>query len=118
MTNRSQTRKDFLNDIFTCAIENYGYGAFQTLRYKWQNLDEPFAEIQFDDDPAVWRVDLDTIAHGLGVIHRHAPELLYLSFGNYKMILEADRENDACQIDTGLALAILECALFGKVVYA
>lgn len=122
MQARTTLRTEFLTDILTCAIENYGYGAFTTLKYRWQNVEQPFADIRFDeeDEPgnAVYHVTIDTIAHGLGVIRKHAPELLYLSFDNYKIILDANAENDASNIDVYLALAILECALFGKVVYA
>jgi hypothetical protein len=121
MQAKTPIRIEFLTDILTCAIENYGYGAFEVLKYKWRDVPAPFADITFgeDDEPAdkIYHVTADTIAHGLGVIRKHAPEIVGLSFDNYKMILKANAENDASDIDTVLALAILECALFGKVVY-
>jgi hypothetical protein len=89
-----------------------------------------------------WRVDLDTIARGMAIIRRAfvatdgvpdrcAPggagdavyvhpdswERLYLSHGLRQQLLAGDRANDAGEFDVIGALAVLEIALFGAVVY-
>lgn len=99
-----------------------------------------YAEDEKEDDasPTYITVTLDTIAAGIGVIQRaeireivdHAfsdpdrvlhnaksGQRLYLSRDSRKEILEASKANDAGEIDVVLALAILECALFGAVTY-
>jgi len=83
-------------------------------------------------------INLDTFARGLGVIRNAVPkvderypddgevlhnrktgERLYLSSYLREDILAADRTNgEEGDIDVVGALAVLECGLFGKVVYA
>lgn len=99
-----------------------------------------YAEDEKEDDasPAYITVTLDTIAAGIGVIRKAKlrelndfgdgdPDMvlhnvtsgqrLYLNEAGRKEILEASRLNDAGEIDVVLALAILECGLFGAVTY-
>lgn len=136
---RSAERNQFLTDLLTTAVEHCGYGWFTTPDvYEWDGeLGTAHAEIvEFDGGEWVkHRIDLDTFAKGLGVIRRaelreiehgdvvlhnaETGERLYMSRGLRKDILEADRTNgDEGDIDVVGALAVLECALFGRVVYA
>ncbi len=81
-----------------------------------------------------WRVDLDTIARGLGIIRnavmREVPndgpvphnkvtgERLYYGGESRKLLMQADRTNgDEGDWDVISALAVLECAIFGAVRY-
>lgn len=131
MVTRTAERTEFLTDIVVTAIENYGYGWFSVEDY---DCDNGTARI-FDqhDDDAPYDVSIDVIAKGLGVIRdavsiSHFEDFtlanlktgrqLYMSVYTRKAIMEADRENDAGNLDVVDALAILECGLFGQVVYA
>lgn len=144
MAKRSAEREQFLADLLTGAIEHAGYGfpaakvwhcpdgapgqwyAEITDRYL-EPGDEGYGETQ--------RVDLDTMAKGLGVIRdavlkevRHdgpvphnakTGERLYFGGEARRDLLLADRTNgDDGDYDVIGALAVLECALFGRVVYA
>jgi hypothetical protein len=91
-----------------------------------------------DDDDQRHEVNLDTIAHGIGIIRNavmrvdakypddgevlhnaKTGERLHLSRDERDQILCADRDYDeAVNLDSVDASAIVECALFGKVVYA
>jgi len=67
---RTDERKQFLTDVLVTAIENCGYGWFVVHEYKWDvPLGEAYAVIQAEDgDETTYRVDLDTLAHGVDVI--------------------------------------------------
>lgn len=129
-------RTEFLAGVLVAAIEHYGYGFPGIVEYEG-DFDSPEALyaviVDRYDDGKQYRVDLDTIAVGIGVIQRaemrelpsgervlhntSTGERLYLHPDDRKLILEQSRENDGGEIDVVLALAILECALFGQVVY-
>jgi hypothetical protein len=95
-----------------------------------------------DGHGRTWLVDLDTIAHGMTIIRRafvatdgiptqYTPggsdeavyvhpdswERLYLSERLRRELLAGDRANDAGEFDVIGALAVVEIALFGAVVY-
>ncbi|MFC3504481.1 hypothetical protein ACFOOK_26415 [Micromonospora krabiensis] len=133
---RSRERVKFLDNLMTTAIENYGYGWFYVHEYAGEG-ETLYAVIEDEDEPGdTYRVDLDTFAKGLGVIDRAElkvdPEFpndgevlhnsatgqrLYMSQRHRKRILTASRTNgDEGDIDVVDALAVLECALFGRVV--
>lgn len=142
-TRRSQERIDFLTDVLTTAVEHGGYGFFYVDEYRWENVEpgEAYAIVtdKEDDEVGSYRIDLDLIAKGLGVIRSaelreitdwdgsavevlhnvKTGERLYLSESQRKNILLADRTNyDEGDLDVIDALAVVECGLFGKVVYA
>jgi len=131
---RTPKREQFLLDVFVTAIENYGYGFFVTEQYVW---DVPAAQAYAviadkQDESRRWRVDIDTMATGLRVI-RTAKQItqggetyrvnadgqrLYFGGPAREAVVAADRSNgDEGDIDVIGALAVLECALFGRVVY-
>lgn len=135
---RSAARTAFLSDVLICAIEHNGYG-FPGLVSSDLDFDrEPMmtqaliVDRYEEEGQAPVRIDLDTIAAGIGVIRNAVDQdikdemilhnaktlqRLHLSHGARKDILECSRENDASEIDVVYALAILECGLFGAVTY-
>ncbi|MFC4089330.1 hypothetical protein [Micromonospora sp. GCM10011541] len=133
---RSAERKQFLTDVLITAVEHCGYGFFTSKEWE-PDADEPYAVIQWHDGEE-WleqRIDLDTISKGLGVIRRavmreterdgevlhnsKTGERMYLHPEQRKNIMLADRTNyDEGDLDVVDALAVLECALFGRVEYA
>lgn len=130
MTIRTAQRVEFLGDVLVTAIENGGYGFFDVVSY---DCDHPEALIMDPEDKINYMVDIDVIARGIGVIRNaklatfgndevlanaSTGERLFVSENDRALIMECSRENDAGEIDVVLALAILECGLFGKVVYA
>lgn len=135
MTRHSPLRRRFLHDLLITAVENYGYGFFTTEDYVWDVPPcEAYAVILDPDDPAKsWRIDIDTMARGLAII-RAARQVtvdgetfrvnaqgqrLYFGGRARTDLLKAERTNGAeGDYDVIGALAVLECALFGRVVYA
>jgi hypothetical protein len=132
---RSRARERFLHDLFVTAIENYGYGFFAVEDYSGDVAPrEAYAVIVDPEEPAKsWRVDIDTMAKGLSVIRNARQvardgetfrvnakgERLYFGGRVRTDLLKAERTNGADgDCDVIGALAVLECALFGRVVYA
>lgn len=137
MTTRSAARTEFLNDLLVTAIESYGYGWFSVEEYpNVDNAADAYAVIREEDTNTKFRVTLDTMARGLSVI-RHAKlgpayhegnpvrcnvdtgYRLYFDGDTRTELLKADSTNgDDGGFDVIGALAVLECALFGQVIYA
>lgn len=139
MTIRSPERVQFLDDLMVTAIENFGYGWFYVQEYAGEG-ETLYAVIEPHEEPGTThRVDLDTFAKGLGLIKRSVQQplieegrdpvdvlwnadtgqRLYMGQELRRDILAADRTNgDEGDIDVVGALAVLEVALFGQVVYA
>lgn len=136
---RSPQRGEFLSDLFTTAIENYGYGWFRVHAYRWENLppEQVYAVITADedgDDGERFRITIDTMAAGLAVIRKaivatsddgtywhngETFERLYFGGDERDALVLADRTNgDDGDYDVVGALAALECGLFGQVRYA
>jgi hypothetical protein len=137
---RSMERMEFLRDMLSTAIENYGYGWFKVDEYRHSGTD-PYAVIwdkeDKKDEKVKYRVDLDGIARGLGVIRnaelREIPgkpgkmalfnvktgKNLHMSTKMRADINKANRANDSCEgnLDVIAALAVLECGIFGYVAY-
>lgn len=126
MTKRSPEREEFLANMLDGAIEHAGYGFSYALEYKWEDLPpaEQYAVIEDRyveaDDPEygkTWRVDIDTMAHGLAVFRDKVKDLETPAEW-VKLLLLADRTNgDDGDCDVIGALAVLECAVFGEIVY-
>lgn len=138
---RSAERVEFLTDILTGAIESGSAGWFVVHEYRWQDMGaDAYAVIESDaieDDDTKFRIDLDVIARGLGVIRNavlridskspndgevlhnvKTGERLYLSVSARKNIMLADRTNaEDGDLDVIDYFAIVECGLFGAVVY-
>ncbi len=158
---RSLERAQFLADVLVTAVEHQGYGFIEIVDYEPDPADTAFAVIRDryeqdnEQDPDAYlaserRIDIDAIAHGIGIITRAVPmdvpshdrpvslvrgqtwvppvmervlcnpttgTRIGVSEYNRKRILEASREDDAGELDVVDALAIVECAVFGQVVY-
>lgn len=119
MKTRTRERNQFLSDTLVGAIEHAGYGFPEIVEYVVEPDGDPagtYAVItdRYDDeDTTQHRVTVDTIAKGFGVIRR-----LGTPNDMARDLLLADRTNgEDGDLDVVGALAVLECALFGKVVY-
>lgn len=139
MKKRTPERVQILTDMLTGAMEHGGHGWFSASEYRWINQGEnAYAVIRDDEGGGTpYRVTLDVIARGLGVIrdavmrvdleHPNDGEVLHnvksgerlgLSQKLRQEIMLVDRTNGADgDLDVIGYLAILECGLFGKVVY-
>ena len=126
---RSIERKEFLSDLLIQACYHSGYGFAEV---EWatkidytQDFADPFrADItdryeeesaEIDDAHAgVHQVTIDTMARGINLIVKR---LDLVSAEHRKRIMVASKANDASDLDVVDALAILEIAIYGKVVY-
>jgi hypothetical protein len=136
---RSEERVEFLRDCLCGAVENYGYGFFEVLEYVWEDTPDPYALVvdkNDEEDTTQYRIDLDLIAKGLGIIKRaqvepdednnssylvnaDTRERLYVGHEQRRNIMLADRTNgEDGDLDVIDYLAIVECGLFGAVMYA
>lgn len=121
MSARSAQRKQFLTDLLITAIEHAGYGFPEALVYE-PDADQPHAVIidryeseglRIGELEQYW-VTLDTMAHGLEVLRKSTDN----PADWVKELMLASRTNgDDGDYDVIGALAVLECALFGEVVY-
>lgn len=141
MRTRTPARNTFLAYLMITAMEHYGYGFPALVEYEYNEADPAsiYAVItdRFnDDDNTQFRITVDTMAKGLGIIRNAIPatsedgketyyvnaetfERLYFGGDERKELLLADRTNsDEGDYDVIGALAVLECALFGAVTYA
>ena len=137
MSTRTVARVEFLTDLFTTAMAHGGYGQFTVSDYT-----DTSATITFHEG-GTHRVSINTMAHGLRVIreavmrpvddisrysggdpdmvphNRKTGQRLYFGGDARKHLLKADETNGKDgDYDVIGALAVLECALFGRVVYA
>jgi hypothetical protein len=125
---RTPERESFLADVLVTAIEHCGYGFTSTVEFTYDD-DKPgdaFA-IVFDryeradnpSDDTVWRIDIDTIAHGFGVVRERYYRHENTEPGSpIAELIKANRTNgDDGDVDVLGALLVLECALFGKQIY-
>jgi hypothetical protein len=137
MIERTPEREKFLLDVLTTAVEHAGYGFFDVEEYVWDVAPrEAYADIVMREDYEPeegnnnWHLTIDTIATGLGIIRRAKPnadgvltttdgKILWFGGNERRALLAADASNgDEGDLDVIGALAVVECALFGCVVYA
>lgn len=134
MRTRTKERAQFLSDVLVTAVEHAGYGFPGIVEYKCEPDDDPsksFAVIYdryeetepMDRDEEwkpekTWRIDIETMAKGLGIV-RKLPARPEGAAEWVKDVIAADRSNgDDGDVDVVGALLVLECALFGRQVYA
>lgn len=120
---RTPERAQFLSDLLVTAIEHAGYGFPEVVEYVVEPQGDPagtYAVITNryeDEDETTYRVDLDTIAKGLGIARKlpaTGPVAEWV-----RELLTADRTNhEDGDYDVVGALLVLECALFGEPTYA
>lgn len=119
MVKRSPARTDFLANILVTIVEGGSEYWADFREYEWTDgayymmLGASVQMLDREEPESGWKdISLDTIALGLGAIKR-SPEKVAASKG----ILEANRENEAGNIDSNLADDIIQMALFGELVY-
>lgn len=123
---RSPERKEWLTDLLTTAIEHSGYGFSEALEYV-PDGDDPHAIIvdrydEDDDDDALkpTRVDLDTMARGVRLLHEataNLPEGQKPAQWVKDLLLSGQTHGDDGDYDVIGALAVLEYAVFGEIRY-
>lgn len=119
MAARSAERKEFLTYLLITAIEHAGYG-FPGVKEYEPDADQPFAVIYDryeEDNDKTWRVNLDTMAKGLGVLRTKVAQVEKPAQWVQDLLL-SDRTNGSDgDYDVIGALAVLECAVFGDITY-
>lgn len=134
MASRTKERSVFWADVLTTAMEHSGYGNwFRRDEYVpyWDEDTSPagdgftadpvqaYAIITVDDEEVgeehgkTFRVDADFLAHGFSVLT--APGKCSDSYR--ARLMEAYNDHEAGELDVFDALNIVECAVFGEVVY-
>lgn len=127
---RTNERKQFLADIFTTAIEG-GIDYWAAIsKYYWQkdgkaDLDGFYAivsdcegddlDIESDAVPKDSRIDIEVIARGLDKICMNPA--VKINSNLRQLIREANRENDASNIDAEGADCIVQVGLLGELVF-
>lgn len=136
MRKRSPERTQFLADLITTAVEHSGYGFPGIIDYVWDvdpadvtatifdryEEEEKYAAWDGQGDTyaptKTWIITVDTMAHGLAVIRAKYADEAARAGSTIATLLRADRTNgDEGDVDVIGALAVLECALFGEIVY-
>jgi hypothetical protein len=134
---RTEERKQFLADIITTAVEGgtgywaqvsqYQYGDYSGIfdgklsvyTGKRQGDDTRATLHEMNDDETGYKdegldLDFDAVARGLGKIKRGE---IGINDRLRAMIMVADAENDAGNIDADAADVIAQVALLGEIVY-
>lgn len=133
MPTKTDTRKQFLIDVFTTALEGgIGYWSL-CYQYHWTlepegdslgnpDLDGFYAVIEETEEPFIegepgHRITQDTIVKGLSRIDAGTPDTLHLHASYIGRIIGASRANDAGMLDAADADIVVQVGLFGEVVY-
>lgn len=115
-------RKQFLDDVFVCAVEDFGTNSWRQIKsgtYKILVLGaEEATVIELEGNPdgtdKEIPITIDTIVSGLSRLQAGEGNVA----DSYRQrILEASRENDATNIDAYDADIILQMGMFGKTIY-
>ena len=124
MANRTDERAQFLSDLIVGSIEHAGYGFPGVKEFKYEPNGDArgtYAVIydRYEDPNGIgktWRVDIDLIAKGLRIFREAHKGDGYADW--VKDLILCDRTNgDDGDYDVVGALAVLESAIFGEVVY-
>lgn len=113
---KSPERKEFLNDVFTIALEG-GIGYWSYAEEYHNNSDDYFAVIvdaEGDDAFEKSTINQDTIVKGINKIINLEVKI------NPDMrldIIAASKENDASNIDANIADCIVQVGLLGEIVF-
>jgi hypothetical protein len=124
MTKRSPERTEYLAYLLSTAIEHCGYGFPGVIDYhcpddnyaEWHAvIYDRYEDAEKEEPSQTWRVDLDTMAKGLGIV-RADKEAKADWVNDLKL---SDRTNgDDGDYDVVGALLVLESAIFGKGTYS
>lgn len=129
MKTRTPERAEFLANVLATAIEHNGYGFPGIVEWKFdhKNPSETFAviydryEAEYPDATGEqWRVTVDTIAKGFGVIRQNFEKNGSAHYAVWvRDLMLANRTNgDDGDYDVVGALYVLESAIFGEGRYA
>lgn len=127
MSTRSEERTQFLADIITSAIEG-GTGYWACVHQYQYMMDDTLhpcigalvpdagarATIQDEDDDKLYELTIDVIARGISAIRATRDGI---NTGIRQSIITGDNDNDAGEIDADGADAIVQFAIFGRLVY-
>lgn len=112
-------RDEFYADLIVTAIENFGYGSFETLAYTlevnnaMQYETMPSAIIKFYDDPNEYEITRDVFSRAFTTLRKLKEKSNWIK----RMLKEYDSLN-SYDFDVVDALNLMEIGLFGEVVYA
>ena len=112
-------KEQFYADVFTCIMEDYGTNSWrQVTKYKWHDKGYKYygeiCEIGDGDMEELHTVNAAVIQSGLNRLESGEVKINNTMGLN---ISEANKENDAGQIDAYDADAILQAGLFGELRY-
>lgn len=116
---RSDIRTEFLTDVLINAIESGNPQSWGSVRdYKWagtwngDKVDRAQAKI-YDEEGKEHKVTADEIAKGIRVFLEKYPDS---SIANE--IREGNKANDGGMLDCESSDAVLQCGIFGELVYS
>jgi len=111
---RSPEREEFLADILTTAVEGgVNYWAYADAYIHTPSKDAAVLLEEAEEDECPHYVDIDSIAKGIALYLEHLrPQNEYR-----KRIAEANRDNDAGELDAEDADVIVQFAIFGEIKY-
>ncbi len=115
---KSPERTEFLNDVFTTALEG-GIGYWAYAEEYENNSDDYFAVVVDAEDENAFdksTINQETIVKGINKIMND--ETLKISQDLRQHITEASRTNDASNIDAGDANSIVQVGLFKELVFS
>ncbi|MDF3284998.1 hypothetical protein [Gordonia sp. N1V] len=111
MTTRTDTRTEFLTNIFTTALEGgIGYWS-QCSAYQWSTTQRA---VITDLDDVEHTITLDTVARGLNGLIAGRTEI---NTPMRRQISAASRANDAIDLDANHADAIVQAGLYGRITW-
>lgn len=123
---RSEARTEFLSDIITTAVEGgvNGWARVEQYQYVIDGEVSVFCGERVGDGARATIVDVDGGARGELTVDTIAAAIAKITSGTVSVggyvanaIMEASRENDAGEIDAGLADTIAQVAVLGEEVY-
>lgn len=112
-------RDIFLGDIIVCIAEDFGYNGWrQVVSYHWTDEDPrgntvKIVDIEDEDQPEFYVTDAEIIK-GINLI---IDGKIAIREDYVKTIRQANKENDAGDIDVELADIILQAAIFESYIY-
>ena len=127
INNRTAERHDFLWGVFVTALEggvNYWarVGRYRPGWYEGTNEREledyrnfhALVRCDEDDSGEVHRIDVNTIARGIGLIKKNK---IKINSTIRDWIVVDDNDNEGSNIDADAADCIVQAGLFGEIIY-
>jgi hypothetical protein len=115
---RSEERKQFLSCITTTAVEGgIGYWA-AVQKYRWKDREDDVYAAIITDEGQTYLIDNDVIATGIKHILLGDEGYCKVNQRILQTVKEANRENDASNIDAEIADCIVQAGTMNEIVYA